>query len=411
MPPRPGLPLGQIALLMLTQTLGWGSSISLIGVIATHVRGDLGLSNAAVYGGTTVMFLTGAVAAPLAGRLADRIGGLRVLCLGTPVLAAALVALSLATGPHGYLAAWVLFGIGMHLGLATAAYNGITQVAGAGAYRAIGLLTLATGLSSTVFWPLSEWLLTAMDWRALCRLYAAATLGLGLPVHLWLARRHGSAAAAGQPARAPSPAHVAPEAAGRAFALLAAVQVLTASLGTAIAIVAIDLFVALGTPRDAAVWAGALMGLAYLASRGCDVALGARLSRMKLARIVHVALPLSLAPLMVCAVLGLPVPGWLAALSAVLYGLPAGLLGILRPALPFHIFGSFNYGLRLGRLARPTDLANALAPAAFAALMTRSAEAVLWAGVAMAGLACLALLALSRMVSEGAGHRHYDSVA
>lgn len=411
MPTRSGLSLSQIALLMLTQTLGWGTSISLIGVLAAHIRADLGLSNAAVYGGTTVMFLTGAAAAPFAGRLADRIGGLRVLCFGSPVLATALVALSLASGPHGYFAAWILFGIGMHLGLATAAYNGISQVAGGNAYRLIGLLTLATGLSSTLYWPLSELLLRVMDWRELCRVYAAATLGLGLPVHLWLARRHAFRGGSAEDARAPSPAHVPPKLARRAFVLLIVVQVLTASLGTAMAILAIDLFVALGTPREAAVLAGSLMGLAYLASRGGDVLLGSRLPRMKLARIVHTALPLSLVPLLVCAGLGLQVSPALAVVAAVLYGLPAGLLGILRPALPFHIFGSFNYGLRLGRLARPTDLANALAPAGFAWLMTRSAGAVLWTGTGMALVACIAVFALSRMVSEGKAHRHYESVA
>lgn len=403
---RHGLPFSHIALLMLTQTLGWGTSISLVGVLAVHFRADLHLSSAAVYGGTTVMFLTGALFAPMAGRLADRIGGLRVLCFGTPVLAAALLALSAATGPYSYFAAWVLFGFGMHLGLATATYNGIAQVAGRGAYRAIGLLTLATGLCSTIFWPLSEALLRLMGWRELCLLYAGATLAIGWPAHLWLSRRHGSGDRRVEPDDVPaSPAHVAPDSAGRALALLMVVQALTASLGTAMAILAIDVFVALGTPRTEAVFAGSLIGLAYLASRGCDVLLGNRLSRMRLAGVVHAVLPMSLAPLLACAILGLPVPGWLAAVAAILFGLPAGLLGILRPALPFHIFGSFNYGHRLGRLARPTDLANAVTPALFAWVMSRSAEAVLWSGFWMAAIAFVALAMLSRMISQGEAHR------
>ncbi len=408
-----GLPFSHVTMLMLTQTLGWGTSISLIGVLAAHIRADLDLSSAAVYGGTTVMFLTGAFLAPMAGRLADRIGGLRVLCYGTPVLAAALVALSTARGLHAYYAAWVLFGFGMHLGLATAAYNGIAQVAGASAYRAIGLLTLATGICSTIFWPLSEALLGLMGWRQLCLLYAAATMVIAWPVHIWLAWRHDPKREHPNNDRGRvSPAHVPPEVAGRAFALLMIVQVLTTSLGTAMAILAIDIFVALGTPRAEAVFAGSLMGVAYLASRGCDVLLGSRMPRIRLARIVHAALPMSLIPLLVCAVLVLPLPGWLAAVAAVCYGLPAGLLGILRPALPYHIFGSFNYGRRLGRLGRPTDLANAVVPAAFAWGMSRSAEAVLWSGFGMAAIAFVALMMLSRMISQGTAHRHYyNSIA
>ncbi|SJM33724.1 MFS transporter [Mesorhizobium delmotii] len=407
-----GLPLSHVMMLMLTQTLGWGTSMSLIGVLAAHIRADLDLSSAAIFGGTTVMFLTGAFLAPIAGGLADRFGGLRVLCYGTPVLAAALLVLSAANGPTAYYAAWVLFGFGMHFGLGTATYNGVAQTAGKSAYRAIGLLTLATGLCSTIFWPLSEALLGLMDWRQLCLLYATATMVIAWPIHIWLAGRHNPMREnANQDQSRASPAHVPPELAGRAFALLMTVQVLTASLTTGMAILAIDIFVALGTSRAEAVFAGSLIGLAYLVSRGGDTLLGNRLPRIRLARFVHAALPLSLLPLLVCAVLALPVPGWLAAVAAVCYGLPAGLLGILRPVLPYHIFGSFNYGLRLGRLGRAGDLANAAVPAAFAWVMSRSAEAVLWLGFGMAVVAFVALMVLSRIISQGIGHRHYNSTA
>lgn len=405
-----GLPPSHVMMLMLTQTLGWGTSMSLIGVLASHIRADLNFSNAAVFGGTTVMFLTGAFLAPIAGRLADRIGGLRLLCYGTPVLAAALLVLSTANGPISYYAAWVLFGFGMHFGLGTATFSGVAQIAGRSAYRAIGLLTLATGLCSTIFWPLSEALLGLMDWRQLCQLYATATMVIAWPVHFWLARRHNpKRELATQDESRASPAHVSPELAGRAFALLMIVQVLTATLTTGMAILAIDIFVALGTSRVEAVFAGSLIGLAYLVSRGGDTLLGSRLPRIRLARFVHAALPLSLLPLLVCAVLDLPVPGWLAAVAAVCYGLPAGLLGILRPVLPYHIFGSFNYGLRLGRLGRAGDLANAAVPAAFAWVMSRSAEAVLWLGFGMALAAFVALMVLSRIISQGIGHEHYTS--
>jgi hypothetical protein len=128
---------------------------------------------------------------------------------------------------------------------------------------------------------------------------------------------------------------------------------------------------------------------------------------MALARIVCAMLPLSLLPLLVFAVAEEPLPVWLAAVSAVLYGLPAGLLGILRPALPFHIFGSFGYGHRLGRLARPMDLASALAPFGFAWLITWSPQYALWVIVMMSTAAFIVVLALSRIVSEGPNHRHY----
>jgi MFS family permease len=399
-----------IATLMLTQTIGWGTSISLIGVLAAPMGASLGLERATIYIGISVMFIVGAAVAPLSGRLVDRIGGLNTLCLGTPLFGVALGLLSIAQGPASYFAAWGIFGLGMHAALATAAYAALAQVLGRNSYRGIGVLTLATGLCSTLFWPLSEAALQIMDWRTLCGVYAAATLLVSFPAHLALARLHGRAP--NRPVTMPaeeSLAHVPPELAPRAFRLLATMVTLTHCVGMAMGILAIDLFVTLGTPREAAVFAASLIGVAFLVSRGIDVALGNRIPRMALARLVFAMLPLSLLPLLAFAVADEPLPVWLAAVSAVLYGLPAGLLGILRPVLPFHIFGSFGYGCRLGRLARPMDLASALAPFGFAWLITWSPQYALWTVVGMSAAAFLAVLALARIVSDGPNHRHYPA--
>lgn len=399
-----------IATLMLTQTMGWGTSISLIGVLAAPMSESLGLERATIYAGVSVMFIIGAIAAPMSGRLIDQIGGLKTLCLGTPLFGIALGLLAVAQGPVAYFAAWGIFGLGMHAALATAAYAALVQLFGRNAYRGIGVLTLATGLCSTLFWPLSEIALQVMDWRALCGLYAGATLLVSFPAHLALARHYGGAPRrpVSKPA-AESLAHVPPERAPVAFRLLAIMTTLTHCVGMAMAILAIDLFVSLGTPRESAVFAASLIGIAFLVSRGIDVVVGARIPRMALARIVFALLPLSMMPLLAFAVAGEPLPVWLAAVSAMLYGLPAGLLGILRPALPFHIFGSFGYGRRLGRLARPMDLASALAPFGFAWLLGWSPLYALWAIVLMSTTAFVVVLALSRIVSEGPNHQHYPS--
>lgn len=353
--PRLTQPSPLVVLMMLTQTIGWGSSISLIGVLAAAIRSDLHISSTELYGGTTVMFLVGAVMAPMAGRITDLMGGLRVLCFGQPLLAAALLTLSVGGGLYSYFAAWTLFGLGMHFGLATAAYNGIAQVMGRTAYRAIGLVSLATGLCSTIFWPLSEVLLDILDWRQLCQIYAAVILFICTPIHIGLARRYDRCSGERrQLDESLSPAHVAPRIAGKAFRLLMVMQVLTASLGTAVAILAIDIFVALGVSRETAILAGSLLGIAYLISRGVDVLLGSRIGRMRLARVVHAALPLSLMPLLACATVGVPLPGWLA--------LAAG--GALRAACRAPRYPSSRVAvshLRFAQLrsaaraARPTD--------------------------------------------------------
>lgn len=391
-----------IAVLMVTQTIGWGTSFSLLGILAAPIGRDLGLSSGVVYSGVTVMFLVAAGVGPLAGRLSDRFGGLRVLTAGSPVLAAALMLLGLASGPASYVAAWAVFGVGLHLGLATAAYNAIAQHAGAAARRGIAVLTLATGLSSTLFWPLSSAILAEIDWRHVCFLYAALTLALSFPAHCLLAWLYRGGAGRAEPVARPEPGppHVAAGASRRAFVLLAVALTLASLVGTAMALLLIDLFVSLGTPREGAVFAASLLGIAYLASRGLDVVLGAMVRPLVLATIVFAALPLSLLPMLLWSLGGTPLPVWLAALSAVLYGLPAGMMGILRPSLPFHIFGSSGYGLRLGRLARPIDIANALAPTLFASVMGVAGQAVLLLAIVLTGLALATVIGLVPLVPD-----------
>jgi hypothetical protein len=382
----------------------------LIGVLAAPMGTSLGLEHATIYAGISVMFIVGAAVAPLSGRLVDRIGGLNTLCLGTPLLGVALGLLSIAQGPATYFAAWGIFGLGMHTALATAAYAALAQFLGRSSYRGIGLLTLATGLCSTLFWPLSEAALSIMDWRTLCGVYAVAALLVSFPAHVALARFHGSAT--NRPVTMPaeeSQAHVPPEFAPRASRLLTTMVTLTHCVGMAMWVLAIDLFVTLGTPREGAVFAASLIGVAYVISRGIDVLLGNRIPRMALARLVFAMLPLSLLPLLAFAVAKEPLPVWFAAVFALLYGLPAGLLGILRPVLPFHIFGSIDYGRRLGRLALPMDVASALAPFGFAWLITWSPQYALWMVFSMSAAAFLAVLALSRIVSDGPNHRHYPA--
>ena len=47
-------------------------------------------------------------------------------------------------------------------------------------------LTLFGGFASTVFWPLSQFLLDAYGWRTAFGVYAALNLLVCLPLHLWI---------------------------------------------------------------------------------------------------------------------------------------------------------------------------------------------------------------------------------
>jgi hypothetical protein len=387
-----------LAGLMLTQAFGWGASLSLLGVLAAPIGAELQLSSTFVYGGATLMFLVGGLIAPLFGRLADRYGGPTLLIAGSLLHALALVALGRATGPLGYALAWGLFGLFMHAGLSTPAYKTVTQATRGSPRRFITLLTLASGLASTIFWPVTSHLDISVGWRTTCLIYALVALTASLGIHVVLAlllRRALPVTSA--PAVDMTPPRLPPAAERRVFTLLALAFLLNGAVDTSMALLIIDLFAKLDVTRETGVLAASLIGIGYLVSRLLSMALGDRVDLVKLAVVSFTLVPLVFLPLLGFAMTGQALPAWLAALTAFLYGLPAGLKAILRPVLPHYLFGSAGFGQRLGRLSQPVDIASALAPVLFGALLAASAGALLIAAIAVSAAAALAILAIAHI--------------
>lgn len=272
-------------------------------MLAAPAGADLGLSPAMVYGGATALFLCAAATGPAAGRAVDRFGGPRVLAFGSVVPALALALMALAQGPVLWFCAWALQGVATHVALATAAYGTLAQQAGGQARRAIGTLTLATGLCATVMWPVSGLLMQAVGWRGMCLAYAAATLVVALPIHVWISLRAGPRGAAeAEPPATPLASSA------RVFRLVAVFQTVSLVIGASLMVLLIDIFTALGTPRPEAIFAASLVGVAYLVSRALLVVIGERLPPVTLAAAVLVAMPLSLAPLVLWPLSGAPLP-------------------------------------------------------------------------------------------------------
>lgn len=378
-----------LAALMATQTFGWGTSLALLGVLGQPIGDDLGLSAGVVFSAAVVLYGCAALCAPLAGRLADRIGGAWLLAPGAVLGAASLALLSQAQGVLGYFVAWGLQGLAFHFMLMTACYTTIAQVWRDRARRVIGLLTLATGLCATVIWPLTEFLQGFMDWRGICLLYAAATLCAVVPINLVLAfTLRGRAVLT---AMTPQTDQVLFEESGHrppegSFRLLAVIFAFSAAIGNAVGILMIDILYGLGLSRSEAVHAASLIGIAFLVARGAEIAFGNRLDPIRMTLLVFGTLPVPFLLLLGWAVVGAALPFWLAALAALAYGAPQGLAGLMRPALVQHIFGTRGYGSRLGRLSRVSDAASAVTPALLATLLAQST---------LLGLAVIAAMALS----------------
>ncbi|HET6551576.1 MAG TPA: MFS transporter [Solirubrobacter sp.] len=165
-----------IAALCLVVSVAYGALYYGFAVLITEpaAGGDFsrGLLSAA-YGGAV---LTGGAAAIPVGRAADRFGVRWLIAGGALLGAAGLLGFAAAGAAWQVLAVWwLVLGPASALTFYEPAYVAIQQgFAAADRARAIGVLTLAAGLSGPVFTPATGALVEALGWRDTTRVLAAA---------------------------------------------------------------------------------------------------------------------------------------------------------------------------------------------------------------------------------------------
>jgi MFS family permease len=362
------------------QILAWGSSYYLPAVIAAPVAESMGWPLSWAVGGVSLGLLVSGLSAARVGRLIDLRGGRPVLAASALLLSAGLSALAVSTGPAGYLAAWVLIGLGMGAGLYDAAFAALGRIYGEAARRPITALTLFGGFASTVAWPLSAWLVGAFGWRGACLAYAGLQLALALPVYLIALPRerrrtqiHAAASGhGGEPPAAPPPRTRSRR------TLLIVLLALAFTLGDAIWSVLSVHFITIlqgrAVPLAEAVALGALVGPAQVGARAVEMAIG---------RHYHPIWTLTASSILFAAGVGLLWAGQpLLAVGFILYGAGGGMRSIARGTLPLALFGAPGYPTLIGRLATPSLLAQAISPLIAALLLDRIGPVALLAALA-----------------------------
>lgn len=349
-----GLGIGQI--------VGWGSLYYSIAVLAAPIRDELGLPDLVVFGAFTLSQLVSGAVVPFVGRQLDARGGRTVLIAASLLGACAFALLAVATGPVTYVLAWLVAGLAMAAGLYDAAMAALSQVAGPSYRRAVTGLTLWGGFASTVFWPLSGWLVALIGWRHTCLVYAALHLVVNAPLYAWsLPRRRATAATR----TAAAPSGPAPAFDHRAFAWLGAAFALASFAVSALSVHLIDTLRVYGFGAAEAIMVAALIGPMQVAGRVAEFLLAGRVR------------PLTVGTIAFSMLAGAVLLLWridatlaLALVFVSVYGWANGTFTIVRGTVPPELFGHARIGELLGRLSRPAFLARALAPGIFSAVVT-----------------------------------------
>jgi len=371
-----------IPALGIAQIISWGSLFYAIAVLGEAMRTELRISATWLFGAFTVGLFASGIVSPAVGRLVDARGGRVVLSWGSLLGAAALAVLAGAQGYATLFLGWTLAGVAMAACLYDPAFATLHQLAATRYRRAVTALTLFGGFASTVFWPLSQWLLDRVGWRETLWIYAALHALVCLPLHAWCVPRPGEGTAARDPIDTPSAsvALVPRSASGVVFYALAAALAAAAFLSSTLSAHLISVLKSAGLSARDAVLVSSLIGPMQVAGRIAEFAFGRRVSAISTGVLAF--------GLMTAGLLCLVFVDGLSAMAfafALLYGWSNGVMTIVRGTVPAALFGRRDYGALLGRLALPAFFAKAIAPVAFTWLLAAevSQASALWVLVAV----------------------------
>jgi MFS family permease len=356
-----------LAVLCVTQVTSWGILYYAFPVLSADLITDTGWSRSAVTAAFSLALVISGVTGIAAGRILDRSGPRWVMSGGSIIGVVAVAAIAGAQTLPQFYAAWVLAGIAMAGTLYAPAFAALTRWYGPDRVRALTVLTLAGGLASTVFAPITAVLIGHMDWRQTYLVLAVVLAVVTIPLHVFGLSRPWPARPALGEGR-----HVAAErgeadpgrtARSRPFLLLMVSMTLAAFSFYAVIVNVVPLLEERGLSTGTAAWALGLGGAGQVAGRLGYAALVARTSvRSRTVMIL-------LAGAATTSLLGLlPGPILVLVAASVLAGAVRGIYTLLQATAVADRWGTTHYGRLNGLLSAPMMVAAAVAPAAGAAL-------------------------------------------
>jgi len=359
---------------------------------------DIGLSLPLVFAGSTTMLVVTGIAALLLSNAFVAYGARILMAAGSVIAAFGFLLLAYATGPIAYFLAWVILGISGAATLSTASYVFLNEMAGAAAKRPISALMLVTGLSSSIFWPITAALTASWGWRPTMLIYAALMLFVCFPLYVFgLPARHTLAAERPASARA---ARVAMAPGKIVFLLLASAVTINGFVSWGFSSIVIQLLRTMGTADARAIQLGSLLGVMQVSARALDYVGGARWDGLTTGMIAAAVLPISFLLLMIGGPAEYAVLGFLA-----LYGMANGIMTVARATMPLVFYDQADYARAASRIAFPQSLVSAAAPPILVSVLTQSGgNAVLAIGV-VSTLASLALLGTLTFIHRKAAAR------
>ena len=393
-----------VAALALTETVSWGILYYAFSVFLVPMREELGWSAATLTGAYSLALLVSGLAAPFVGRWLDRHGPRALMTAGSVLGTLLVLGWSRVDSLPVYYLLWAGIGLAMSATLYDPAFTTVTAWFERKRGTAILAVTVAAGFASTIFLPLSAWLVDRLEWRSALVALAAILAIVTIPPHALLLRRRPEDL--GLAPDGITPAQTAPEPHRRrqlsgvelgvalrdtTFWWLAAAFALETLATVAVAVHLIPYLTERGDGARFAATATGLIGAAQVAARVLATVFGNRLSAVTLTALIFVLQAAALVILM----------EWQSragVLTAVLLlGAGRGVVTLMRAGLIAEFYGRAHFGAISGTLSLLLTGFRALAPVGAGLAYARfyGYEPVLW------GMAAVSLLAAGAMLQVG----------
>lgn len=373
------------------QMISWGTLYYSLAVLIGPMEQELGWSKVELNAGLTVGLLAASAAAIPIGALIDRFGGYWFMVTGGCGGALLLAAWSMTSSLPMFYAIWGGIGLVHACTLSESAYNIVVSNL-ADHKRGITLITLLSGLSSSVSIPFITLCSDTVGWRAALLVLALIHFLIPGLVSAWVLRGIGSArqkqaaeSAASDIALTRKPLRQI--ALDPVFWVLAAAFGVHTFIGNGITFHVIPLLQERGYAMGVIVAMLAMHGPSQVAARIVLLLVGNRISTAGFGYIAFSLMTVGVALLGLSSVFG-------AAelfVYALIYGIGTGLLTLVRANSVIEYLGAYGYGAASGALVIAMALPRTTAAVVFALLWQASGsyDAVLWIAllVSCAGLA------------------------
>ncbi len=371
------------------QLISWGSIFYMFALVMEPVERDLGLGRAQSSLGFSIALLAEGLLAFPVGRWIDRGHERAVMTGGSLLVAAGMLLLSTVQSAAAFYLAWLALGAAMSCTLYSPAFAVVTRRFPHDFRRAIITLTFLGGLASTVFIPLTSWLIAQFGWRHALWWLAALHLFVCAPLHGLLLRGSvkGRAAAPAGPGAAP-PKDVGHYLRSAPFLLIGVFVVIMMAITSALPAHMISLLRENGLSEAWVIIIPASIGIIQVVGRALLYFFEHHFDVHMANRIIPCLIPLGLV-----ALLAGGGNGWAAMVFVALYGMGNGMMTIVKGTAIAQYVNRDHVAILNGALGFPLAIARAVAPLLLGVLWTREAGYT-WGLWLMLGASIIAVLAL-----------------